>query len=86
MAKALGNPVLRRGPQLIVPMAAFAAGLGVPLALLRVVGPGRVLLGFVLTGAALGAFAIVRLQGRVEGWRLALGAYAAAILFAVTRR
>lgn len=85
VAQALGNPVLRRGPQVIAPMAAFAAGLGVPLALLRVVGPGRVLLGAVLTGAALGAFAIVRLHGRVEGWRLALGAYAAAILFAVAR-
>ena len=76
---------MRRGPQVIAPMAAFAAGLGVPLALLRVVGPGRVLLGAVLASAAVGAFVIARLHGRVEGWRLAMGAYAAVILYSVVR-
>jgi PTS system mannose-specific IID component len=86
VAQSLGNPVLRRGPQVIAPLAAFAAGMGVPLALLRVIGPGRALLGVVLVFAVLGAFAIVRLQGRIEGWRLALVAYAAAVLFAVTGR
>lgn len=85
VAQALGNPVLRRGPQVIAPLAAFAAGLGVPLALLRIIGPGRALLGVVLAAAVVGAFAIVRLQGRVEGWRLALVAYAAAVLVAVAR-
>ena len=86
VAQSLGNPVLRRGPQVIVPMAAFAAGLGVPLALLRIIGPGRALLGVVLASAVTGALAIVRLQGRIEGWRLALVAYAAAVLFSVTSR
>ncbi len=85
VAQALGNPVLRRGPQVIAPLAAFAAGLGVPLALLRVVGPGRALVGIVLLAATVGAVVIVRLQGRVDGWRLALGAYAVAILYSVTR-
>jgi PTS system mannose-specific IID component len=84
VAQSLGNPVLRRGPQVIAPMAAFAAGMGVPLALLRIIGPGRALLGVVMIAAVAGAFGIVRLQGRIEGWRLALVAYAAAILFAVT--
>lgn len=86
VAQALGNPVLRRGPQVIAPLAAFAAGMGVPLALLRIIGPGRALLGVVLMSAVVGAFAIVRLQGRIEGWRLALVAYAAAVLFAVAGR
>ena len=86
VAKALGNPVLRRGPQVIAPLAALAAGLGLPLALLRVIGPGRALLGVVLVGAVVGALAIVRLHGRVEGWRLALAVYAAVVLFAVTAR
>lgn len=85
VAQALSNPVLRRGPQVIAPLAAFAAGLGVPLALLRVVGPGRALLGAVLLAAVCGAVVIVRLQGQVEGWRLALGAYAMAILYSVAR-
>jgi PTS system mannose-specific IID component len=85
VAHALGNPVLRRGPQVIVPVSAFAAGLGVPLALMRVIGPGRALLGIVLVGAALGALLIVRLHSRIEGWRLALMLLAAFVLFSVAR-
>jgi PTS system mannose-specific IID component len=85
VAQALGNPVLRRGPDVIAPLAAFTAGLGVPLAMLRVIGPGRALLGVVLVGAALGAFLIVRLQGRMEGWKLALGALSLLLLVSVVR-
>ena len=85
VAQVLGNPVLRRGPDVIVPLAALAAGAAVPLALMRVIGPGRALLGLVLIGAALGALLIVRLHGRIEGWRLALGVLAAFVLFAVAR-
>jgi mannose PTS system EIID component len=85
VAQALANPVLRRGPQLIAPLAAFATGFGVPLAMTRVIGPGRGLFGVVLVGAVLGALLIVRLHGRVEGWRLALGVLAALVLFSVAR-
>ena len=80
VAQALANPVLRRGPDVIAPFAAFAAGLGVPLALGRIIGPGRIFLGGVLVAAALGALLIVRLQGRVQGWQLALGVLAILIL------
>lgn len=85
VAQALANPVLRRGPDVIAPLAAFAAGLGVPLAVTRVIGPGGTLLGTALIGAVLGALLIVRLHGRVEGWRLALGALAAFAVFSMTR-
>ena len=85
VAHALGNPVLRRGPDAIAPVAAFTAGLGVPLAMLRVIGPGRTLLGLVLVGAALGAFVVVRLQGKMEGWRLALGVLSLLLLISVVR-
>jgi PTS system mannose-specific IID component len=85
VAQSLANPVLRRGPEVIAPAAALAAGLGVPLALLRIIGPGQALFGVVLVSATLGALLLVRLQGRIEGWRLALGVYAAAVLFAVLR-
>jgi PTS system mannose-specific IID component len=85
VAQALANPVLRRGPQVIAPLAAFAVGLGVPLAMNRMIGPGRALLGLVLVGAALGALLIVRVHGRMEGWRLALGVLAALVLFSVAR-
>jgi len=85
VAHALANPVLRRGPDVIAPLAAFAAGFGAPLALMRIIGPGRALLSLVIIGTGLGALLIVRLQGRVEGWRLALGMLAALVLFSVAR-
>lgn len=85
VAQSLANPVLRRGPQVIAPLAAFAAGLGVPLAMARVIGPGRALFGIVLAGAVLGALLIVRLHGRVEGWRLALGVLTSLVLYSVVR-
>src|SRR5204862_5049388 len=83
VAQALANPVLRRGPQIILPLAAVAAGFAMPLALLRVIGPGRTLLGAVLVAAALGGVMLVRLKSRIEGWRLALGVLAAFVLFSV---
>ena len=85
VAQALGNPVLRRGPDVIAPVAAFVAGLGVPLAMLRVIGPGRTMLGVVLVAAAVGAVVIVRLQGRLEGWKLALGVLSVLLLASVVR-
>src|SRR5206468_4712128 len=85
VASALGNPVLRRGPQEIGRLAALATGIAIPLALGRIVGPGRNLLGGVLVAVAVGALVIVRLQGRVEGWRLSLVLLAAFALFSVIR-
>jgi len=85
VAGALGNPVFRRGPQVIGRLAALATGVALPLALSRVIGPGRALTGGVLIGVVLGAFLIVRLQGRIEGWRLALFVLAAFALYSVAR-
>jgi len=85
VASALGNPVLRHGPQQIARVAALATGIAIPLALGRIIGPGRNLIGGVLLGVALGAFLIVRLQSRIEGWRLTLIVLAALALFSVTR-
>ena len=85
VAAALGNPVLRHGPQYIARAAALLAGIALPLALLRVIGAGRTLLGSVLIGAVVGAVLLARLQGRAEGWRIALGVLAAVVLFSVAR-
>jgi PTS system mannose-specific IID component len=85
VASALGNPVLRRGPQEIGRLAALATGIAIPLALGRIIGPGRNLLVGVLIAVAVGAFIIVRLQGRIEGWRLSLVLLAGFALFAVVR-
>jgi mannose PTS system EIID component len=85
VASALANPVLRRGPQQIGRLAALATGFALPLALARTVGPGRNLLGAVLVTVFLGAAVVVRVQGRVEGWRLALGVLAVFALISVSR-
>jgi mannose PTS system EIID component len=85
VASALGNPVLRRGPQQIGRLAALATGIAIPLALGRVIGPGRNLMGGVLVAVMLGSLLIVRLQSRIEGWRLSLIVLAAFVLFSVIR-
>ena len=54
VASALGNPVLRRGPQQIGRVAALATGIAIPLALGRIIGPGRSFMGEVLVAVALG--------------------------------
>jgi PTS system mannose-specific IID component len=83
VASALGNPVLRRGPVQIGRLAALATGVAIPLSLGRIIGPGRSLLGGVLVAVAIGAFVVVRLKGRIEGWRLSLGVLAVFVLISV---
>lgn len=83
VAAALGNPVLRQGPQEIGRLAAVATGIAIPLAIGRVIGPGRSLMGIVLVAVALGSLAIVRLQRRIEGWRLSLVVLALFVLISV---
>ncbi len=72
VASALGHPLLRQAPPHIARGAALVAGFAIPLALSRVIGPGRGLLGAVLVAAAVGALVLIRLHGRAEGWPIAL--------------
>jgi hypothetical protein len=51
-----------------------------------VIGPGRVLIGGVIVCALLGTLLIVRLHGRIDGWRLALFVLGLFVLLAVIRR
>ncbi|HKC81336.1 MAG TPA: PTS system mannose/fructose/sorbose family transporter subunit IID, partial [Gemmatimonadaceae bacterium] len=83
VASALGNPVLRKGPQYIGSAAAIVAGLALPLALQRVVGPGRVLAGGIIVSALIGILILARLRERAEGWRIALGVLAVFVLYSV---
>ncbi len=85
VATALGNPVLRKGPQQIGRLAALATGIAIPLALGRSIGPGRSLIGVVLVAVALGSLLIVHLQGRIKGWRLSLLVLAGLVLISVIR-
>ncbi len=85
VAQALANPVLRRGPQEIGRLAAFAAGIALPLALFRIIGPARALTGQVLVAVLIGAWVVVRLQGKLEGWRLAFDVLAVFVLISLVR-
>jgi mannose PTS system EIID component len=86
VAAALANPVLRQGPTYIARAAAVLAGIALPLALDRIIEPGRALLGGVLLATVAGAILLTRLHGRIEGWRIALGVLAICALYAVVPR
>jgi PTS system mannose-specific IID component len=83
VAAALGNPVLRQGPQYIGCAAALVAGMALPLALQRVAGPGRALAGGIIAAAFIGILLLARLRERAEGWRIALGVLALFVLYSV---
>ena len=84
VAKALGNPVLRQGPQYIARAAALLAGVAIPLILHRLIEPGRGLAAGTAVAAVLAAV-LVAFHGRVEGWRIALGTLAALAVYSVVR-
>ncbi len=81
VAHSLGAPFLRKGPQVIGGVAALLAGFGLPLAVQRIVEPGTALLGGTLIAIAIGGVLLARLHGRVEGWKLAMVAQMAFIIY-----
>jgi mannose PTS system EIID component len=90
VAKALGGPVFRQGPDHIARAGALLAGVAIPAALARVVrhgpAPGSAVLYVdVVAGVLAGGVLLVRMHGRVDGWRIALVVLAAFVLFSVLR-
>ena len=85
VASALANPILRRGPAHVARAAAAAAGIAIPLTAAQVVDGGPVLLALALIAAAAIAAMLVRLHGRVEGWKLSLVLIALFALISVAR-
>jgi PTS system mannose-specific IID component len=85
VASALGNPLLREGPPHIARLAALATGIGLPLALGQVIGPGKTFTGAVMVASIAGGALIVRLQNRIEGWRLTLVVLAIVAILSVAR-
>jgi len=83
VASALANPVFRRGPQYVGSAAAFIAGIALPVALQRVVGPSRGLTGGIIAAALIGIVLLAGLRERAEGWRIALGVLAVFVLYSV---
>ena len=85
VAAVLGSPLLRQGPAHLARAAALLAGIGWPLVVRGVIGPARGVLVGVMAVAVIGAMALARLHGRVEGWSIAMVALAAFILYSVVR-
>ena len=85
VASALANPVLRQGPAHLARAAAAIAGVAVPLTAARLLGHHIALLGLVLGCSALAAAVLVRLHGRVEGYKVALVLVALFALVSVAR-
>jgi mannose PTS system EIID component len=85
VANALANPVLRSGPAYMARAAAAVAGIAIPLAAARVVGSDGLLLDGALAAGALIAVGLVRVHGRIEGWKLVLVLIALFALVSVIR-
>lgn len=85
VAPALANQVFREGPAALARVSAVLAGLILPLALQRIIGPGRVLAGSVAVVAVVGAVILARFGARATGWRAALGLLAIFVLYSVAR-
>lgn len=85
VASALANPVLRQGPTHLARAAAATAGIALPLTAARLLGHHVALLGVVLGSSAIAAVVLIRLHGRVEGYKLALVLVALFALVSVAR-
>ena len=85
VAPALANPLFREGPATLARISAVLAGLILPLALQRIIGPGRVLAGGVAVIAVVGAVILARFGARATGWRGALAILAIFVLYSVAR-
>ncbi|HEU4631820.1 MAG TPA: PTS system mannose/fructose/sorbose family transporter subunit IID [Gemmatimonadaceae bacterium] len=84
VASALAAPWLQAGPEYLGQVGAAAAGLALPIALGRVLGSAHwASLGVAMGGAVLIGLLFVRVQGRWQGWRLALPALALFVLISV---
>jgi mannose PTS system EIID component len=88
VATVLGAPAFRTGPAHLARVGALLAGVALPVALARVIGPGAGPwpIGGVLIATAVGSMVLTRMHGRAEGWRIALLVLAALVLYAVVAR
>jgi mannose PTS system EIID component len=85
VASALANPVLRQGPAHVARAAAAVAGLAIPLSAAHVIAGRSSHVGAALLAATITAILLVRLHGRVEGWKLSLVLLALFALISVAR-
>jgi PTS system mannose-specific IID component len=82
----LGPGVLRSAGVQIARAGALLTGLALPIAIHRLAGGDAVGargMAYLLAAVAVGAFLLVKLQGRIHGWRAALVLLVAYVLFAM---
>jgi PTS system mannose-specific IID component len=84
VAPALSGRLFRTGPADLARLGAILSGVALPVALGRVIGPG--VEGWPIVGVVVatvvGSIFLARMHGRAEGWRIALGVFAAFVLYA----
>ena len=93
VAAALGRPLLRDLPQWLAAATAVTAAVALPLAVRRVIeasgatvpAAAGTLIGAALVIAVLCGAVLVRLQGRVEGWKVAFGVLLLVVLYSGLR-
>ncbi|MGQ0642205.1 MAG: PTS system mannose/fructose/sorbose family transporter subunit IID [Gemmatimonadaceae bacterium] len=88
VAPALGIPLLQQGPQLISRAGAAIGAFMLPLVFHRIADPhgvGDGALGIALAIIILGAMLLVRLQGKLEGWKAGLIALSLVALYSSLR-
>lgn len=88
VSSALGHPVLQHGPRYIGRVAAVLGGFALPLAVHRAIGGGPPLMPIpvaVAIATPVLAVVLVRLRGRVEGWRVVLLLLIIFVLYSVFR-
>lgn len=85
VAPNLANAVFRDGPGHLARAAALVAGIALPLALGRLIGPGRALLGAVVLLVAVMGTLAARLPGWLQGWRLAVGVLAIWMFYSIAQ-
>lgn len=88
VAPSLGTPILRHGPQFIGRAGAALGVLALPLIFDRIAGSGPsgiVRLAFGMLVALAAAVVLVRLQGRLEGWKAGLIALTLVAIYSTLR-
>lgn len=86
LASTLGTPFFRHGAEVLARVGALLGGIALPLALARVIGPGRrepLIVGGVLVATIAGAFLLTRRRGVIQGWQFAFGVLSIFVLYAV---
>jgi hypothetical protein len=75
VAPSLGTTILQQGPQTIGRAGAVLGGVMLPVIFHRIADPAdaeRMALGIAIVVSILTAALLVRLQGRLEGWKIGL--------------